>query len=71
MLLEGICPGAQRALIACGAYPQEALVGQTTSQAAQLMSQQILDALGGLPISRSFYAWMVVQALQNALGGIP
>ena len=58
------CPRCVPA-IACGAYLHERLVGQAADQ--PLTVEQMVTALGGLPPQRSFYAWMAVQALHNAL----
>ena len=62
------CPRCVSA-IACGSYLHQALVGQTADAALQVTTQQVLEALGGLPVQRSFYAWLAVQAVQNALKG--
>jgi nitrogen fixation NifU-like protein len=62
------CPRCLPA-IACGGYLYQTLIDQPVERAASLTSQEILEALGGLPISRSFYAWMAVEAIQQALGG--
>ena len=58
------CPRCVPA-IACGAYLYQRLVGQAADQ--PLSVEQVVTALGGLPTQRVFYAWMAVQALQNAL----
>jgi NifU-like protein involved in Fe-S cluster formation len=56
------CPRCVPA-IACGGYLYERLVGQRVDQEISL--EQVLGALGGLPIQRSFCAWMAVQAFKQ------
>lgn len=51
--------------IACGGYLYERLVGQSVDQ--EITVPQLLDALGGLPSHRSFYAWMAIQAFKQAI----
>lgn len=60
------CPRCVPA-IACGAYLSEFLLHQSTSVALQLSPQTLLQALGGLPVQRSFYAWLAVEAVRRAL----
>ncbi len=60
------CPRCVPA-IACGAYLEEWLVGHPLARVSELTTQQILAALGGLPIQRSFYAWMAIQAVKSAV----
>lgn len=60
------CPRCLPA-IACGAYLHEFLLDQPVSRAKSLCTKSLLDALGGLPIQRSFYAWLAVEAVHKAL----
>lgn len=60
------CPRCVPA-IACGAYLYERLVGHSAAQ--EITMEQVIRALGGLPPQRSFYAWMAVQALHQAISG--
>lgn len=55
--------------VACGAVLEEAVLEQPMAQAAQLNAEHFLRALGGLPPQRSFYPWLVLQALDQALKG--
>lgn len=58
------CPRCVPA-IACGAYLHERLVGQPAD--SPLTMEQLLRDLGGLPPQRSFYAWMAIEAVRQAL----
>ena len=58
------CPRCLPA-IACGGYLYERLVGHRADQ--ELTLEQVIRDLGGLPLQRSFYAWMVVKAVTLAL----
>ena len=58
------CPRCVPA-IACGAYLHQRLVGGAADQ--PLTVEQLIEALGGLPPQRCFYAWMAVEALRLAL----
>ncbi len=58
------CPRCVPA-IACGAYLYERLVGHSVYQ--PITVEEVVTALGGLPPQRSFYAWMAVQALRQAI----
>lgn len=60
------CPRCLPA-IACGAYLHEFLLHQPVSRADELSAQRVLLALGGLPVQRSFYAWLAVEAVRAAL----
>jgi hypothetical protein len=55
------CPRCVAA-IACGAYLHQKLVGQTFRV---ISTAELLEGLGGLPVQRSFYAWMAASALEN------
>lgn len=68
-LIQGLafyCPRCVPA-IACGAYLYEQLLHASRSRADQLTPATVLAALGGLPVQRSFYAWLAVEALRQAL----
>ena len=60
------CPRCVPA-VACGAYLEESLLEQPLSRAMEITTMEILRVLGGLPVQRSFYAWLAVQALHNAI----
>ena len=60
------CPRCLPA-VACGGYLYQRLVGRPSLPCVSL--EELLTELGGLPPQRSFYAWMAVQALEQALKG--
>lgn len=60
------CPRCVPA-IACGAYLSEFLLHKPVSRGSELSPQTLLLALGGLPVQRSFYAWLAVEAVRQAL----
>ncbi|MBX3172489.1 MAG: iron-sulfur cluster assembly scaffold protein [Candidatus Eremiobacteraeota bacterium] len=60
------CPRCVPA-IACGGYLYLRLVRRGSDQTITV--EQVVDALGGLPPQRCFYAWMAVEAF-NTLRGV-
>jgi nitrogen fixation NifU-like protein len=53
--------------IACGSMLTELIALRTVSECLQLTSEQLMDALGGVPLSRLHCPALAIAALKDAL----